>query len=74
MKERGLRARVWIPDEPRGGWWHEVVGPGLALDASCTGTGCRFRVRVDGADLHDVTLAQGEQRMMMGFLLAVKAM
>jgi len=24
--------RVWIPDEPRGGWWHEVVGPGLALD------------------------------------------
>ena len=24
--------RVWSPDEPRGGWWHEVVGPGLALD------------------------------------------
>jgi homoserine O-acetyltransferase len=24
--------RVWQPDEPRGGWWHEVVGPGLALD------------------------------------------
>ena len=24
--------RVWLPDEPRGGWWHEVVGPGLALD------------------------------------------
>jgi len=24
--------RVWTPDEPRGGWWHEVVGPGLALD------------------------------------------
>ena len=20
--------RVWLPDEPRGGWWHEVVGPG----------------------------------------------
>ena len=30
--------RVWIPDEPRGGWWHEVVGPGLALDTQ------RFRV------------------------------
>ncbi len=24
--------RVWQPDEPRGGWWHEVVGNGLALD------------------------------------------
>src|SRR5688572_32050308 len=24
--------RVWIPEETRGGWWHEVVGPGLALD------------------------------------------
>jgi homoserine O-acetyltransferase/O-succinyltransferase len=24
--------RVWLPDEPRGGWWNEVVGPGLALD------------------------------------------
>jgi homoserine O-acetyltransferase len=24
--------RVWLPEEPRGGWWHEVVGPGLALD------------------------------------------
>jgi homoserine O-acetyltransferase len=24
--------RVWLADEPRGGWWHEVVGPGLALD------------------------------------------
>jgi homoserine O-acetyltransferase len=24
--------RVWIPDEARAGWWHEVVGPGLALD------------------------------------------
>src|SRR4051812_31697417 len=24
--------RVYLPDEPRGGWWHEVVGPGLALD------------------------------------------
>jgi homoserine O-acetyltransferase/O-succinyltransferase len=30
--------RVWMPDEPRGGWWHEVVGPGLALDAQ------RFRI------------------------------
>ena len=30
--------RVWSPDEPRGGWWHEVVGPGLALDTQ------RFRV------------------------------
>ena len=30
--------RVWLPDEPRGGWWHEVVGPGLALDTQ------RFRV------------------------------
>jgi homoserine O-acetyltransferase/O-succinyltransferase len=30
--------RVWIPDEPRGGWWHEVVGPGLALDTQ------RFRI------------------------------
>ncbi len=30
--------RVWLPDEPRGGWWHEVVGPGLALDAN------RFRI------------------------------
>jgi homoserine O-acetyltransferase len=30
--------RVWLPDEPRGGWWHEVVGPGLALDTN------RFRV------------------------------
>lgn len=30
--------RVWIPDEPRGGWWHEVVGPGLALDSQ------RFRI------------------------------
>ena len=27
--------RVWLPDEPRGGWWHEVVGPGLALDSQC---------------------------------------
>jgi len=26
--------RVWLPDEPRGGWWHEVVGPGLALDTN----------------------------------------
>jgi homoserine O-acetyltransferase len=30
--------RVWLPDEPRGGWWHEVVGPGLALDTH------RFRI------------------------------
>jgi homoserine O-acetyltransferase len=30
--------RVWIPDEPRGGWWHEIVGPGLALDPR------RFRI------------------------------
>ena len=30
--------RVWQPDEVRGGWWHEVVGPGLALDTS------RFRI------------------------------
>ena len=30
--------RVWLPDEPRGGWWHEVVGPGLALDTT------RFRI------------------------------
>jgi homoserine O-acetyltransferase len=30
--------RVWLPDVPRGGWWHEVVGPGLALDTQ------RFRV------------------------------
>jgi homoserine O-acetyltransferase len=30
--------RVWIPEEPRGGWWHEVVGPGLALDTA------RFRI------------------------------
>lgn len=30
--------RVWMPDEARGGWWHEVVGPGLALDTQ------RFRV------------------------------
>ncbi|MEJ0088115.1 MAG: homoserine O-succinyltransferase [Pseudomonadota bacterium] len=30
--------RVWIPDEPRGGWWHEVVGPKLALDTQ------RFRI------------------------------
>src|SRR5215510_6251361 len=30
--------RVWTPDEARGGWWHEVVGPGLALDTQ------RFRV------------------------------
>src|SRR5262245_34698707 len=30
--------RVWLPDEPRAGWWHEVVGPGLALDTQ------RFRV------------------------------
>jgi homoserine O-acetyltransferase len=30
--------RVWIPEEPRGGWWHEVVGPKLALDTQ------RFRV------------------------------
>jgi homoserine O-acetyltransferase/O-succinyltransferase len=30
--------RVWTPDEPRGGWWHEVVGPGLALDSQ------RFRI------------------------------
>ncbi len=26
--------RVWQPDEPRAGWWHEVVGPGLALDTA----------------------------------------
>jgi homoserine O-acetyltransferase len=26
--------RVWLPDDPRGGWWHEVVGPGLALDTA----------------------------------------
>jgi homoserine O-acetyltransferase len=30
--------RVWLPEEPRGGWWHEIVGPGLALDTQ------RFRV------------------------------
>jgi homoserine O-acetyltransferase len=24
--------RVWVPEEQRAGWWHEVVGPGLALD------------------------------------------
>src|SRR5690348_13615578 len=30
--------RVWVPEEPRGGWWHEVVGPGLALDTQ------KFRV------------------------------
>jgi homoserine O-acetyltransferase len=30
--------RVWSPDEPRAGWWHEVVGPGLALDTQ------RFRI------------------------------
>lgn len=30
--------RVWLPDEARGGWWHEVVGPGLALDTN------RFRI------------------------------
>jgi len=30
--------RVWLPDEPRGGWWHEIVGPGLALDTQ------RFRI------------------------------
>jgi len=30
--------RVWIPEEARGGWWHEVVGPKLALDTQ------RFRV------------------------------
>jgi homoserine O-acetyltransferase len=30
--------RVWTPDEPRGGWWHEVVGPKLALDTQ------RFRI------------------------------
>ena len=30
--------RVWLPDEPRGGWWHEVVGAGLALDTH------RFRI------------------------------
>ena len=30
--------RVWIPEEPRGGWWHEVVGPRLALDTQ------RFRI------------------------------
>jgi homoserine O-acetyltransferase len=30
--------RVWLPEEPRGGWWHEVVGPGLALDTQ------RFRI------------------------------
>jgi homoserine O-acetyltransferase/O-succinyltransferase len=30
--------RVWLPDEPRGGWWHEVVGAGLALDTQ------RFRI------------------------------
>ena len=29
---------MWLPDEPRGGWWHEVVGPGLALDTQ------RFRI------------------------------
>src|SRR5688572_3920868 len=26
--------RVWQPDEPRAGWWHEVVGPGLSLDTN----------------------------------------
>src|SRR6202008_3222778 len=30
--------RVWLPDDPRSGWWHEVVGAGLALDT------LRFRV------------------------------
>lgn len=30
--------RVWTPDEPRGGWWHEIVGPKLALDTQ------RFRI------------------------------
>jgi homoserine O-acetyltransferase/O-succinyltransferase len=30
--------RVWVPEEPRAGWWHEVVGPGLALDTT------RFRI------------------------------
>jgi homoserine O-acetyltransferase/O-succinyltransferase len=30
--------RVWVPEEPRAGWWHEVVGPGLALDTQ------RFRI------------------------------
>ena len=30
--------RVYLPDEPRGGWWHEIVGPGLALDTQ------RFRI------------------------------
>src|SRR5689334_4768948 len=30
--------RVWMPDEAKGGWWHEVVGPGLALDSQ------RFRI------------------------------
>ncbi|HET9863804.1 MAG TPA: homoserine O-succinyltransferase [Steroidobacteraceae bacterium] len=30
--------RVWLPDEPRAGWWHEIVGPGLALDTQ------RFRI------------------------------
>ncbi len=32
------RAASGLPDEPRGGWWHEVVGPGLALDTQ------RFRI------------------------------
>jgi homoserine O-acetyltransferase len=26
--------RVWLPDDARGGWWHEVAGPGLALDTA----------------------------------------
>jgi homoserine O-acetyltransferase/O-succinyltransferase len=30
--------RVYIPEEARGGWWHEVVGPALALDTQ------RFRI------------------------------
>ena len=30
--------RVWVPEEARGGWWHEVVGPKLALDTQ------RFRI------------------------------
>jgi homoserine O-acetyltransferase len=27
--------RVFDPEEPRKGWWSEVVGPGQALDAEC---------------------------------------
>jgi homoserine O-acetyltransferase/O-succinyltransferase len=34
--------RVFDADQPRAGWWHEVVGPGLSLDSN--------RVRVLGID------------------------